>query len=82
VQGSPQDADAWAVCPQAMFQGGFWCLPYCKYGFPFKVPQLSEELDEDGVHFIYMRREHEDRMVVPYNPEIAILWGPHTMCKV
>jgi len=21
---SPQDADAWAVCPQMMFQGGLW----------------------------------------------------------
>ena len=39
------------------------------------MPQLTEELDEDGVRFIYVHREHEDRMVVPYNPEIAILWG-------
>jgi len=56
-----------------MFQGKY--LPYCKYGFPFKVPQLTEELDDDSVRFIYMCRAHEDRMVVPYNPEIAILWG-------
>ena len=27
------------------------------------------------VRFVYIRREHEDRMAVPYNPEIAILWG-------
>ena len=50
-------------------------LSYCKYGFPFKVPQLTEELDEDNVHYIYVRRQHEDRMVVSYNPEIALLWG-------
>ena len=59
-----------------------WCykdafgkqLSYCKYGFPFKVPQLTEELDEDNVGYIYVHRQHEDRMVVPYNPEIALLW--------
>ena len=50
-------------------------LSYCKYGFPFKVPQLTEELDEDNVHYIYVRRQHEDRMVVSYNFEIALLWG-------
>jgi len=62
--------------PRRCFKGAFGkYLPYCKYGFPFKVPQLTEELDEDGVRFIYVRREHEDRMVVPYNPEVAILWG-------
>ena len=49
-------------------------LPYCKYCSPFKVLQLTKELDED-VHYIYVRRQHEDRMVVPYNPEIALLGG-------
>ena len=62
--------------PRRCFKGAFGkYLPYCKYGFPFKVPQLTEELDEDCVRFVYVRREREDRMVVPYNPEIAILWG-------
>ena len=62
--------------PSRCFKGAFGKhLPYCKYGFPFKVPQLTEELDEDNVRYVYVRRQHEDRMVVPYNPEIAILWG-------
>ena len=62
--------------PRRCFKGAFGkYLPHCKYGFPFKVPQLTEELDEDCVRFVYVRREREDRMVVPYNPEIAVLWG-------
>ncbi len=50
-------------------------LSHCKYGFPFKIPQETVELDEDCVRYVYVRRQHEDRSVVPYNPEIAILWG-------
>ena len=50
-------------------------LTSCKYGFPFNVPQNCEMLDEDHVRYIYVRRHKEDRLVVPYNPELMILWG-------
>ena len=40
----------------------------------FPIP-CTEELDEDGVHFIYMRRCKEDCFVVPYNLEILLFWG-------
>ena len=56
-------------------------LSYCKYGFTFKVPQLIKELDEDNGHYIYVHRQHEDRMVVPYNPEIALLWGAKSVLE-
>ena len=49
-------------------------LTKCKYGFPFKVPQLTEELDEDGVRFIYKCRCKEDCLVVPYNLDILLFW--------
>ena len=47
----------------------------CKYGFPFKVPQLIEELDEDGIRYLYTRRCKEDQLVVPYNLEILLFWA-------
>ena len=28
-----------------------------------------------GVKYIYVRRHEEDHLVVPYNPEVMILWG-------
>ena len=65
------------VCyPSRCFKGSHGkVLSKCKYGFPFDVPQGSVSLDEDGVRYLYMRRHSEDKYVVPYNPEIAILWG-------
>ena len=50
-------------------------LSRCKYGFPFKTPQLKEELDEDEVRYVYVRRCKEDSLVVPYNLEILLFWG-------
>ena len=50
-------------------------LTKCKYGFPFKIPQHNEELDEDGIRFLYTRRCKEDQLVVPYNLEILLFWG-------
>ena len=47
----------------------------CKYGFPFKVPEPCEKLDSEKVRYLYKRTLKEDALVVPYNPEIAILWG-------
>ena len=59
-------------------------LTKCKYEFPFKVPQLNEELDEDGIRFLYTRRCKEDQLFVPYNLEILLFWGAsmfeHTAC--
>ena len=50
-------------------------LTKCKYGFPFHVPEPRERLDDDMVRYLYVRRLKEDALVVPYNPEIAILCG-------
>ena len=50
-------------------------LEYCKYGFPFTVPEVEERIDDDNVRYLYTRRHNEDALVVPYNPEITILWG-------
>jgi len=64
-----------SVSPGDVSRGLWEVLAVLQVWISFQVPHLTEELDEDGVRFIYMRREHEDRMVVPYNPDIAILWG-------
>ena len=60
-------------------------LSKCKYGFLFKVPEPKERMDDahDGVRHLYLRRHKEDALVVPYNPEIALLWGAaHNVQKV
>ena len=62
--------------PSRCFKGSHGkVLSKCKYGFPFTVPQESVCLDKDGVRYLHVRRHDEDKNVVPYNPEIAILWG-------
>lgn len=62
--------------PTRCFKGSFGKkLANCKYRFPFHVPEYSEGLDDDCVRYHYVRRHWEDRLVVPYNPEIAVLWG-------
>ena len=62
--------------PERCFKGyAGKILTKCKYGFPFKVPQLAEELDEDGIRYLYTRRCKEDQLVVPYNLEILLFWG-------
>ena len=50
-------------------------LHTCKYGFHFAVPQTEKCLDEEGIRYLYVRRHKEDALVVPYNPELCILWG-------
>ena len=61
--------------PSRCFKGyGGKVLSKCKYGFPFTVPQFTEELDDEGIRFIYKRRCKEDSLVVPYNLEI-LFWG-------
>ena len=57
---------------------GKWCyagkiLTKCKYGLKF--PQLTEELDEDGIHYLHTRRCKEDQLIVLYNLEIFLLCG-------
>ncbi len=65
------------------FKGSFGKhLPQCKYGFPLKIPQEAEELDEECIRYLHVRKQHKDRLVVPYNPEIAILWGLFTKSSV
>ena len=62
--------------PERCFKGyAGKTLTKCKYGFPFKVPQLTEQLDEDKIRFLYIRRCKEDILVVPYNLEILLFWG-------
>ena len=40
-------------------------------------------MDDDGVRYLYLRRHKEDALVVPYNLEIALLWGAaHNVQKV
>ena len=53
-------------------------LNSCKYGFPFNVPEPCEKLDSEKVRYLYKCTLKEDALVVPYNPEIAILWGACT----
>ena len=53
----------------------------------FINPQLLLDQDLSLENFleddcICARRQHEDSMVVPYNPEMALLWGaPHSVSK-
>ena len=47
----------------------------CKYGFPYSVPQDVEELDEDNTRYLYPRRHEEDKMIVPHNLEMLVVWG-------
>ena len=58
-------------------------LSSCKYGFPFKVPEPCERLDDEMVRYLYQRTLKEDALVVPYNPEIAVLWrASHNVQRV
>ena len=62
--------------PERCFKGySGKVLSKCKYGFPFKVPQMVEELDEEGIRYLYKRRCKEDCLVVPYNLEMLLFWG-------
>lgn len=62
--------------PSRCFRGSHGkTLSKCKYGFPFDVPNNTLCLDNDCVRYLYTRRHQEDTLIVPYNPEIAILWG-------
>ena len=54
-------------CTPKRFQKAFGQISKaCKYGFPYKVPQQEEELDEENVHYLYPRRHEEAKMVVPH----------------
>ena len=62
--------------PERCFKGyAGKILTKCKHGFPFNIPQLTEEKDEDGIHYLYIRRCKEDQLVVPYNLEIIFFRG-------
>ena len=65
----------WECHPQRCLKGyAGKILRKCKYGFLFNVPQLIEELDEDGIQCLYARRCRGDQLVVPYNLEILLFW--------
>ena len=38
------------------------------------MSQKVQELDEENIHYLYPRR-HEDKMVVPHNLEMLVVWG-------
>ena len=44
---------------------------HCKYGFPFALTH-QEYLEESGKRYHYVRRNEEDRNVVPYNMELLV----------
>ncbi len=50
----------------------------CKYGFPFE-PQYSRRpvLDSSGKRWRYFRPGEEHRNVVPYHPQLLLIWGAH-----
>ena len=51
------------------FKGSYGkTLAKCQYGFPFPVPHNTEELDDEHIRYLYVRRHEEDKFVVPYNP--------------
>ena len=70
--------------PSRCFKGSHGkTLEHCKYGFPFEVPEPEERLDKEQVRYLYKRTLQEDSLVVPYNPEIAVLWrGSHNVQRV
>ena len=47
----------------------------CLYDFPFAVPRSEECLDNEDIRYLYVCRHTEDAIVVPYNPEMCILWS-------
>ena len=63
-------------CTSKCFQKAFGqTSDKCKYGFPYNVPQEVEELDEDNTRYLYPRRHEEDRMIVPHNLKMLVVWG-------
>ena len=63
-------------CTPKCFQKAFGQVSdKCKYGFPYEVPLEVEKLDEENIRYLYPWRHEEDRMVVPHNLEILVLWG-------
>ena len=52
--------------PSCCFRGSHGkTLSKCKYGFPFKVLEPRERLDDNGFRYLYVRRHKEDALVVP-----------------
>ena len=69
--------------PDRCFKGSFGkVLSSCKYGFPFKVPQLKEELDEDHVRYLYIHRHDETRWWYLTTPSSQFCGVLPTTCSV
>ena len=43
--------------------------------FLLQYLKTEECLDEEGIRYLYVHRHKEDALVVPYNPQLCILWG-------
>lgn len=54
----------------------------CCFGFPYSEASLSRDpvLNVATKRYDYYRRGYADRNVVPYMPELLLLWGSH--CNV
>jgi len=51
-------------------------LKKCKYGFPFEK-NSTLRLEISGKRFLYIRKDEEDKSVVPYIPELLLLANAH-----
>ena len=52
----------------------------CCFGFPYTKYQISHKplLDPKTGRYTYYRPNYASRNVVPYVPDVALLWGAHT----
>ncbi len=51
-------------------------LDKCKYGFPYPL-QDEDGMNKAGNRYLPKRRCPKDTNVVPYNPDLLLLWGAH-----
>ncbi|CAF1074181.1 unnamed protein product [Brachionus calyciflorus] len=62
--------------PRRCFKNKKKFFKSCKYGFQFERCD-EDHLSEDGSKFFYKRTKKEDQQVVPYSPELLLLWNGH-----
>ena len=58
------------------FKSGKRIYKRCKYGFPFDLCD-EDHLDESTNTFKYKRLNDSDRLIVPYNAALLLLWDGH-----
>ena len=55
---------------------------HCNLGFPYCVSDSrSPVLEQETGRYKYFRPNHACRNVVPYMPELLLLWGSHVNCQ-